>query len=116
MYDRRVCWKDDKNSESERIDTISQEVDKALNRIWGWRINSIWTSLWEKTNMKPPSDSGFAYATRPQLYANDMVITGLFLPGVMPASILKVHVWILNAGVPTAEAVSIIPVVPPSWS
>jgi hypothetical protein len=41
--------------------------------------------------MKPPSDSGFAYAARPQLYANDMVITGLILPGMAPEAILKVY-------------------------
>jgi hypothetical protein len=63
--------------------------------------------------MKPPSDSGFAYAARPQLYANDMVKTGLILPGMLPEAILKVCVWILKVGVPTAEAVSIIPCFPP---
>jgi hypothetical protein len=37
-----------------------------------------------------------------------MVITGLILPGMLPEAILKVCVWILKVGVPTAEAVSII--------
>jgi len=47
-----------------------------------------------------------------QLYAKDIVMTELILPGVAPPSLLNARVCILKVGVVPAEAMSIVAVLP----